>query len=86
MKNSHWAIRKTIAGDGNDPDRMDPQQFRDHQSAKFLLHSPRERVEYLEQLDNLIGSEDSTLRSRADLLLLRREMHKTHQQLLALKR
>jgi hypothetical protein len=83
----HWAIRKTFEGDGNPSDaHIDPQQFRDHQSAKFLLHSPRERVEYLERLDSLIGSDDSTLRQRAELLQLRSEMRRTHAQLLALKR
>jgi DnaJ-domain-containing protein 1 len=83
----HWAIKKTHEGDGNPSDaHIDPEQFRQHQSAKFLLQSPRARVQYLEQLDSLIGSDDATLRSRAELLELRREMLRTHNQSLALKR
>jgi hypothetical protein len=86
MNDPHWIIKKTHEGDGNSPDHIDPQKFRDQQSAKFILHSPRERVEYLEQLSAAIGRDDSTLRSRAELLDLHREMSKTHRQLLQLKR
>jgi hypothetical protein len=83
----HWVIRKTAEGDGTPRDaRIDPEHFRAHQSAKLILHTPRERVLYLEQLDEAIGSDDSTLRSRAELLQLRSEMRKTHEKLLQLKR
>jgi hypothetical protein len=83
----HYIIRKTAEGDGNDPAaRIDPEQFRQHQAAKLLLHSPRERVEFLGQLEAAIGTEGTSLKSRAELLDLYREMDKTHRQLLALKR
>jgi hypothetical protein len=82
----HWIIKKTHEGDGNDSAHIDPQKFREHQSAKFLLHTPRERVEYLEQLSQAIGTEGTSLKSRAELLDLHREMSRTHHQLLALKR
>jgi hypothetical protein len=84
---THWIIRKTAEGDGNDPNNVDPEQFRQHQRAKLLLHSPRERVQYLAELDASIGASDGTsLRSKAELMQLRSEIQKTHQQLLALKR
>jgi hypothetical protein len=82
----HPAIRRIHEGDGNSPDHIDPQQFRDQQSAKFLLHTPRERVHFLEQLVDAIGRDYSSLKSRAELLDLHREMSRTHKQLLALKR
>jgi hypothetical protein len=82
----HYIIRKTHEGDGNPSDHIDPQQFRDQQSAKFLLHTPRERVHYLKQLADAIGRNDSSLKSRAELLDLYREMQTTHRQLIALKR
>jgi hypothetical protein len=82
----HPIIRRVHEGDGNSPDHIDPQQFRDQQSAKFLLHSPRERVACLEQLADAIGRDDSSLKSRAELLDLYREMKRTHSQLIALKR
>jgi hypothetical protein len=82
----HPIIKKTAAGDGNDPDRIDPEAFRTHQSAKFVLHGPRERVQYLEQLADVIGMEGTSLKSRAELLDLYRSMDKTHRQLLSLKR
>jgi hypothetical protein len=83
----HPIIAKISEGDGISPDRYDPEQWRTHQSAKFLLHSPRERIEALEQLDDAIGRDDgTTLRRKAGLMQLRAEMRKTHAQLLALKR
>jgi hypothetical protein len=83
----HWIIKKTHQGDGNDPDaHIDPEQYRQHQSARMLLHSPRERMEYLEALSVAIGREDGSLKSRAELLDLHRELSKTHRQLLQLKR
>jgi hypothetical protein len=82
----HWIIKKTHEGDGNSSDHIDPETFRTHQSAKFVLYNARERANCLEQLAAAIGSDDSTLRSRAELLELHREMSRTHRQLLALKR
>jgi len=83
----HWAIKKTYEIDGNSPHQhIDPERFRLHQSAKLLVHTPKERENYLAQLDDLIGSDSSTLKSRAELLELRRDMRRTHEQLLALKR
>jgi hypothetical protein len=82
----HPIIRRVHEGDGNDVTHIDPQRFRDHQSARFLVHSPRERVAYLEQLADAIGRDHSSLKSRAELLDLYREMDRTHKQLLALKR
>jgi hypothetical protein len=83
---SDW-IKKIHQGDGNSPDRYDPEAFRTHQSAKLLLCSPRERIEILDQLDSAIGSEGgSSLRSKAGLMQLRSELARTHRQLLALKR
>ena len=83
----HWAISKTARMDGhsaNEP--IDPEKFRLMQSAKLTLHSPRERENYLSQLDDLIGDDSATLKSRAELLQLRSDMRRTHEQLLALKR
>ena len=88
MSDPHWIIKKTAEGDGNDPDHIDPQQFRDQQSAKFLVRAPRERAVYLDQLAAAIGNESdsSSLKSRGELLDLYRELRQTHRQLLALKR
>jgi hypothetical protein len=84
---THWIIKKTHEGDGNDPDSVDPEAFRQHQQAKLLLYGPRDRVQYLAELDASIGAADgSSLRSKAELMQLRSEMQKMHQQLLALKR
>jgi hypothetical protein len=83
----HFIIKKLHESDGNDPDApIDPEAFRQHQNAKLLLAGPRERVEYLEQLSRSIGTEGTSLKSRAELLELYRENSKTHRQLLALKR
>jgi hypothetical protein len=82
----HPIIKMIHEGDGNDPSHIDPEQFRQHQSAKLVLAGPRERVEYLKQLEASIGTEGTSLKSRAELLDLYREMDKTHRQLLALKR
>jgi hypothetical protein len=86
-RDPHWAIKKTHEIDGNSPHQhIDPERFRTHQSAKLLLHSPKERENYLAQLDSLIGDDSATLKSRAELLQLRSEMRRTHEQLLLLRR
>jgi hypothetical protein len=83
----HPAIRRTAEGDGNSSAHIDPARFRTHQSAKFILHSPRERTALLEELAGVIGAADgTTLRQKSELLELEREMRRTHQQLCALKR
>ena len=84
----HYIIQRTHEGDGNPRDaEINPSQFRLHQSAKFILHIPRERQNFLEQLDEAIGADDgTTLKSKAQLLQLRSEMRRTHEQLIALKR
>jgi hypothetical protein len=87
-KDLHYIIKKTHEGDGNPRgSHIDPERFRQHQSAKFILHTPRERIHYLEQLDEAIGADDgTTLQAKAQLLQLRTEMRRTHEQLVALKR
>jgi hypothetical protein len=76
----HPAIRRTHEGDGNPSSHIDPARFRTHQTAKFLLHNPRERVALLEQLTDVIGAADgTTLKQKAELLELEREMRRTDQ-------
>jgi hypothetical protein len=82
----HPIIKMMAEGDGLDPDRVDPEQFRFHQNAKLLLAGPRERVDYLKQLEASIGDEGTSLKSRAELLNLYRDQQRVHNQLLALKR
>jgi hypothetical protein len=81
-------IKKMHEPDGNSPDEhIDPQGFRNHQSAKMLLASPRERASYLEQIAAVLADDrNGSLKSRAELFDLHRELSRTHQQLLALKR
>jgi hypothetical protein len=86
MSDPHPIIKRIHEGDGNSPDHIDPEQFRTQQSAKFILHTPRERIQFLEQLSAAIGEDGTSLKSRAELLDLHREMSRTHKQLLALKR
>jgi hypothetical protein len=64
----HPIIKRVHEGDGNDPTHIDPEQFRTHQSAKFLVHGPRERVQYLEQLADAIGRDDSSLNGIKSML------------------
>jgi hypothetical protein len=74
--------------DGNNPnEHIDPEKFRLMQSAKLVLHTPRERANYIQQLDEAIGADDGTsLKSKAELVQLRQDMARTDAQLRALKR
>jgi hypothetical protein len=85
---AHWLIKGLHESNGNSPDEhIDPSQLKQHESAKMVLHSPRERMDYLNQLAAAIGKDDGTsLKSRAELVDLHRELSRTHKQLLQLKR
>jgi hypothetical protein len=81
-------IKKMHEIDGNPPgERIDPEQFRNHQSAKMLLAKPGERAAFIEQIAATIADDrNGSLKSRAELLELYRDARRTHAQLLALKR
>jgi hypothetical protein len=84
----HPLIKRVHEADGNPRDaHIDPEQFRTHQSAKFALITPRKRVYHLSELENAMAAQDgTTLKSKAQLLQLHRELRRTHEQLLAMKR
>ena len=62
---------------------IDREAFVSMQQAKMLLHPPENRVKALLDIDAAIdASEGGNLRQTSELVRLRRELSKTHEQML----
>ena len=62
---------------------VDPNDFISLQKYKMLLHPPENRARALHEIDAAIdASEGGNLRQTSDLVRLRRELSKTHEELL----
>lgn len=80
----HPLIRAQATHDGwQENDDISPEAFAVYQATKSVLQTPQERMAAIRHIDELIGSsEDGTLRSRAELLNVRRKLAHTHSELL----
>jgi hypothetical protein len=78
----HPKIKEQAAYDGHLEAKHGPlrnDEFTVLQQYKMMLHPPENRVEALRKVDDAIAQSDGTsLRSKAQLLNLRRELSKTH--------
>lgn len=80
----HPAIKWQATADGwGEHDDVSPEAFSILQQVKAVLSTPNDRVNALRAFDQLIG-DDSTgsLKSRAELLNVRRSISTTHERLL----
>jgi hypothetical protein len=79
----HPSIKHQALLDGwGEHDDIHPEAFTVFQQFKALLHSPDSRMQALNQLDNAIGQDGATLRSKSQLVSLRRRLSQTHEQML----
>jgi hypothetical protein len=84
----HPAIRNVALTDGwSQHADIDHNTFCTYQQAKLVIHPPASRVEVLNKLDEVIGQDDGTsLRSKSQLMDLRKKLSLTHEQLLKARR
>ena len=86
-KDPHPSIKHQALLDGWSQNAdIDPDHFATYQQFKMVLHDPTSRMNALNQIDEQIGNENTTLRQRSQLLDLRRRLSVTHEQLLKARR
>lgn len=79
----HPLIRAQASFEGwQEGEYVHPEAFQILQQAKSVLQSPQERVAALQRLDEIIGEDSSSLKSRAEIFNLRRKLAQTHSELL----
>ena len=83
-KDPHKLIQDQATHDGwPEGEYVSPEAFSMFQQVKSIFQSPQERAQQLRALDEIIGMEDGTsLRSKAELLNVRRSLSHTHRGLL----
>ena len=84
----HPAIRSVANTDGwSQSADIDHSDFCVYQQVKFVIHPPASRMQVLNDLDRVIGADDGTsLRSKSQLVDLRKKLSATHEQLLKARR
>ena len=84
MRDPHDAIKRQAALDGfGEHDDISPEAFSILQQVKAVLTAPADRAKALRGLDEIIGDDSSgSLKSRAELLNIRRALSTTHNRLL----
>jgi hypothetical protein len=80
----HYLIKEQAELDGwNKSADINTEAFTVYQQYKMVLNRPEARVKALRDIDAAIGADDgSSLRSKADLFELRRQLKKSHEALL----
>jgi hypothetical protein len=82
-RDPHPLIKWQATHDGwGEGEEIHPEAFSLFHRAKSVLQSPQERMQVLRNLDSIIGADDGTsLRSKAELLNIRRGLAQTHHHL-----